>query len=137
MMQNAHCSFITFVFFLLSSISANLKNVVYCTAIRVGGQEEWDFAWQRYRKTNVGSEKDILLGALGCSREIWILSRYCSLLSLRFITAIQECFHIDNSKCNYSLCFRKCLAVHLKLTPWLIILLKKLLVSQQVKFQIL
>lgn len=57
-------------------ISANLKNVVYCTAIRVGGQEEWDFAWQRYRKTNVGSEKDILLGALGCSREIWILSRY-------------------------------------------------------------
>lgn len=57
-------------------ISANLKNVVYCTAIRVGGQDEWDFAWQRYRKTNVGSERDILLGALGCSRETWILSRY-------------------------------------------------------------
>ncbi|XP_021941452.1 aminopeptidase N [Zootermopsis nevadensis] len=57
-------------------ISANLKNVVYCTAISVGGQDEWDFAWQRYRKTNVGSEKDILLGALGCSRETWILSRY-------------------------------------------------------------
>ncbi|XP_063230213.1 aminopeptidase N-like [Bacillus rossius redtenbacheri] len=57
-------------------ISANLKSVVYCTALREGGQDEWDFAWQRYRHTNVGSEKDILLGALGCSRETWILSRY-------------------------------------------------------------
>jgi aminopeptidase N len=86
MMQNVHCRFVNFFY----SISANLKNVVYCTAIRVGGQEEWDFAWQRYRKTNVGSEKDILLGALGCSREIWILSRYCSLYLLRFITVIKN-----------------------------------------------
>ncbi|KAK7793608.1 hypothetical protein R5R35_013591 [Gryllus longicercus] len=57
-------------------ISPNLKNVVYCTALRVGGQEEWDFAWQRYLAANVGSERDLLLGALGCSRETWILSRY-------------------------------------------------------------
>lgn len=57
-------------------ISPNLKSVVYCTAIRIGGQVEWDFAWQRYLNTNVGSEKDLLLQALGCSREVWILSRY-------------------------------------------------------------
>ncbi|XP_012268487.2 aminopeptidase N isoform X2 [Athalia rosae] len=57
-------------------ISPNLKSVVYCTAIRVGGQIEWDFAWQQYQLTNVGSEKDLLLHALGCSRETWILSRY-------------------------------------------------------------
>ncbi|XP_043289825.1 aminopeptidase N [Venturia canescens] len=57
-------------------ISPNLKSVVYCTAIRVGGQAEWDFAWERYQKTNVGSEKDLLLSALGCTRETWILSRY-------------------------------------------------------------
>ncbi|XP_015519764.2 aminopeptidase N [Neodiprion lecontei] len=57
-------------------ISPNLKSVVYCTAIRVGGQAEWDFAWERYQKTNVGSEKDLLLHALGCTRETWILSRY-------------------------------------------------------------
>ncbi|XP_015184599.1 PREDICTED: aminopeptidase N isoform X1 [Polistes dominula] len=57
-------------------ISPNLKSVVYCTAIRAGGQVEWDFAWQRYLNTNVGSEKDLLLQALGCSREVWILSRY-------------------------------------------------------------
>ncbi|XP_057331888.1 aminopeptidase N [Microplitis mediator] len=57
-------------------ISPNLKSVVYCTAIRTGGQAEWDFAWERYQKTNVGSEKDLLMYALGCSREPWILSRY-------------------------------------------------------------
>ncbi|XP_015604737.1 aminopeptidase Ey [Cephus cinctus] len=57
-------------------VSPNLKSVVYCTAMRAGGEAEWDFAWQRYLKTNVGSEKDLLLNALGCTRETWILSRY-------------------------------------------------------------
>lgn len=57
-------------------ISPNLKSTVYCTALRVGGQAEWDFAWERYSKTNVGSEKSLLLQAMGCSRETWILSRY-------------------------------------------------------------
>ncbi|XP_023288739.1 aminopeptidase N [Orussus abietinus] len=57
-------------------ISPNLKSVVYCTAIRVGGQAEWEFAWQRYLETNVGSEKDLLLHALGCTKEVWILHRY-------------------------------------------------------------
>lgn len=58
------------------SISPNLRDVVYCTAIRVGGQEHWDFAYERYQRTNVGTEKAILMSALGCSREAWILSRY-------------------------------------------------------------
>lgn len=57
-------------------IPANLKPVVYCTALRKGGQAEWDFAWERYLNTNVGSEKDLLLNALGCTRETWILARF-------------------------------------------------------------
>ncbi|XP_058791213.1 aminopeptidase N [Phymastichus coffea] len=57
-------------------ISPNLKSVVYCTAIRVGGPAEWEFTWQRYLESNVGSEKDLLLSALGCTRETWLLSRY-------------------------------------------------------------
>ena len=62
--------------FIHCRISPNLKSVVYCTAIRVGGQSEWEFAWQRYLASNVGSEKDLLLAALGCTRETWLLSRY-------------------------------------------------------------
>lgn len=50
--------------------------MVYCTAIKYGDQKEWDFAWERYQKTNVASEKEILLSAMGCSRETWILSRF-------------------------------------------------------------
>lgn len=31
-----------------------------------------------YKMTTVASEKDLLLDALGCSRETWILARYGS-----------------------------------------------------------
>ncbi|XP_063887388.1 aminopeptidase N-like [Scylla paramamosain] len=59
-----------------SIISPNLKDVVYCTAIAAGKDKEWEFAWNQYLNSNVGSEKSRLLSALGCSRELWILSRY-------------------------------------------------------------
>lgn len=54
----------------------DLRPVVYCTAIREGGDHEWHFLWDRYTKSNVGSEKAIILTALGCTREIWLLQRY-------------------------------------------------------------
>lgn len=57
-------------------ISPNIKCVVYCYAIYAGGQNEWDFLWRRYLNANVGTEKDLIMYALGCSREVWILSRY-------------------------------------------------------------
>ncbi|KAF6203836.1 hypothetical protein GE061_002171 [Apolygus lucorum] len=57
-------------------VSPNLKSTIYCTALREGGQAEWDFAWERYLNANVGSEKQLILQALGCTRETWILSRY-------------------------------------------------------------
>ncbi|KAK9511955.1 hypothetical protein O3M35_000511 [Rhynocoris fuscipes] len=56
--------------------ATNLKGTIYCTALREGSQAEWDFAWKRFLNANVGSEKSLLLGALGCTRETWILSRY-------------------------------------------------------------
>ncbi|XP_071539736.1 aminopeptidase N-like isoform X8 [Panulirus ornatus] len=59
-----------------SIISPNLMTTVCCTAIAAGGEEEWNFAWNQYLTSNVGAEKNKLLVALGCSREIWILSRY-------------------------------------------------------------
>jgi aminopeptidase N len=49
---------------------------VYCTAISKGGQKEWDFGWERYKNSNVGSEKKTILDGLTCSKEIWILNRY-------------------------------------------------------------
>ncbi|XP_076258211.1 suppressor of ER stress-induced death [Rhynchophorus ferrugineus] len=57
-------------------INPDLRETVYCTAIADGGQEEWNFAWNRYLNTNVGADEEIILSALACSKEIWILSRY-------------------------------------------------------------
>ena len=54
----------------------DLRSVVYCTAIRFGGEREWQFLWKRYTKSNVGAERSMILSTLGCSREIWILQRY-------------------------------------------------------------
>jgi aminopeptidase N len=62
-------------FFFFFRISPNLKAIIYCTAISYGSEEEWDFAWKMYKMTTVASEKDLLLDALGCSRETWILAR--------------------------------------------------------------
>ena len=59
------------------SVNANLKRTVYCNAVSEGGEKEWDFGWERYKKSNVGSEKENILMALGCTSKIWLLNRYC------------------------------------------------------------
>ncbi len=53
----------------------NLKSTVYCNALEYGDEAEWDFLWQRYLKSNVGTEKDSMLGSLGCTKQIWLLNR--------------------------------------------------------------
>ncbi|XP_063912519.1 aminopeptidase N-like isoform X2 [Zophobas morio] len=57
-------------------ISKELRSVIYCTAIRHGGEKEWDFLWGQYKKSNVASEKNTIMNALGCTREMWLLRRY-------------------------------------------------------------
>ncbi|KAF6206373.1 hypothetical protein GE061_017606 [Apolygus lucorum] len=57
-------------------IPADLQPMVLCTAVRYGTETTWDEVYDRYLKSNVASEKSLLLRALGCSREVWILQRY-------------------------------------------------------------
>uniref|UniRef100_A0A6A7FVN9 Aminopeptidase N n=1 Tax=Hirondellea gigas TaxID=1518452 RepID=A0A6A7FVN9_9CRUS len=59
-----------------SIVSPNLKSTVFCTAIAEGGEKEWNFGWQQYLDSNVATEKISLLRALGCTKQIWILSKY-------------------------------------------------------------
>lgn len=61
---------------MIHSIPPNERAVVYCTAIKYGTDEAWEFAWNRYMNANVSSEKELLLDAMSCSREISILARY-------------------------------------------------------------
>ncbi|XP_034485827.1 aminopeptidase N [Drosophila innubila] len=57
-------------------INPNMRGIVYCSAIQYGTEFEWDFAFERYLKTNIPAEKELLLSALGCSKEPWLLYRY-------------------------------------------------------------
>ncbi|XP_029430470.1 aminopeptidase Ey-like [Rhinatrema bivittatum] len=57
-------------------IHPNLRSSIYCSAIATGGEEEWDFAWEMFRKATVAAEADKLRMALACNSEPWILNRY-------------------------------------------------------------
>ncbi|XP_019622953.1 PREDICTED: aminopeptidase Ey-like isoform X2 [Branchiostoma belcheri] len=59
------------------SVSPNLKGVVYCYGIANGNEDDWNFAWQKYLSTDtVASEKALLLSALACTADQYVLSRY-------------------------------------------------------------
>ncbi|XP_077977799.1 aminopeptidase N-like [Glandiceps talaboti] len=83
-----------------TAIAPNLKKAVVCGGIAAGGAEEWDFAWDKYNKSNVASEKSMLIEALTCSSELWILSRYLDMtldgdrippqIALQVYTALSE-----------------------------------------------
>ena len=56
-------------------MDVNLKYQTYCNAIDDGGEEEWDFAWERYQNSHVASEKATILSSLACTKEVWLLNR--------------------------------------------------------------
>ncbi|XP_018427319.1 PREDICTED: aminopeptidase N-like [Nanorana parkeri] len=59
----------------VNNIHPNLRYTIYCNAIARGGEEEWNFAWQEFKKTDNAQEADKLRASLGCSKEPWILNR--------------------------------------------------------------
>jgi len=58
------------------SISPNLKRVVYMGGVKYGGDDEWQFIWKRFERTQTPSEKSKLLSALSTSTDVLILNRY-------------------------------------------------------------
>lgn len=57
-------------------IPKDLRGVVYCTTLKHGGEEEWEFLWKHYQNSNVATEKNTILSALGCTKEVPLLTRY-------------------------------------------------------------
>jgi len=64
---------------LANPVDVNLKYQTYCNAIDEGGEEEWNFAWERYQNSYVASEKATILLALACTKEVWLLNRYLNM----------------------------------------------------------
>ncbi|XP_043064908.1 aminopeptidase N-like [Drosophila ficusphila] len=52
------------------------RDTIYCTAIRHGSDEDWEFLWTRYQRSNVATVKQTILNALSCTQEMWLLQRY-------------------------------------------------------------
>ncbi|NXO17352.1 AMPN Aminopeptidase, partial [Oriolus oriolus] len=57
-------------------VPPNLRSAIYCSMVATGGEEAWNFLWERFREAPVVSEADKLRTALSCSPQPWILSRY-------------------------------------------------------------
>ncbi|RVE45993.1 hypothetical protein evm_009335 [Chilo suppressalis] len=57
-------------------IPLDLRRTVYCVALRRGSVRHWRFALARMQRTNVAAARDMLLSALACTRELWILNQY-------------------------------------------------------------
>jgi len=61
--------------FFIHRIPRNARSAVYCTAIKEGATNDWEFLWKQYLETNFGSEKKIIINALGCSTNETILEK--------------------------------------------------------------
>lgn len=57
------------------TISPHIRDIVYHTAIKFGGIEEWEFMWQRYQDSVDPTEKSRILYALAGTKEPWLLDR--------------------------------------------------------------
>jgi aminopeptidase N len=57
-------------------IPRNARPAVYCTAIKRGTTDDWEFLWNKYLEANLASEKKIIINALGCSTNKTILQTY-------------------------------------------------------------
>ncbi|KAM6409447.1 aminopeptidase N [Rhynochetos jubatus] len=57
-------------------IPPNLRSSIYCSIVATGGEEAWDFIWDRFKEATVVSEADKLRTALSCSPHPWILNRF-------------------------------------------------------------
>ncbi|CAB4066589.1 ANPEP [Lepeophtheirus salmonis] len=60
----------------INKIGVDIRSKVYCYAIAEGSQDEWEFLWRQYLQSDVASDKVIMLSALSCTKEIWLLNRY-------------------------------------------------------------
>jgi len=59
-----------------TEISSELQETVYCSGISTGDKSHWDWAYSKYNTTNIPSERGVVLKALACSRDVFVLQEY-------------------------------------------------------------
>ncbi|XP_006820981.1 aminopeptidase N-like [Saccoglossus kowalevskii] len=87
-------------------IEPDIRDTVYCTAIRHGGDQEWKFAYDM--QTRAHEDRDLLQSSMACSRITWILLGYLeeSLHSEYFDTGTVIGYVRDKSATGFILAWR-------------------------------
>jgi len=56
-------------------IPPNVRDIVYCTGVSLMDEDVWEFIWMKFHSSTAISEKKVLLEALTCSDNIFLLNR--------------------------------------------------------------
>ncbi|XP_053505705.1 thyrotropin-releasing hormone-degrading ectoenzyme-like [Ictalurus furcatus] len=56
-------------------IPPSIRDVVYCTGVSLMDEDVWDFMWMKFQSSSAVSEKKVLLEALTCSDNTFLLHR--------------------------------------------------------------
>ena len=62
-------------FYTYFRIPPDYAEVIFSVGIQHGGEEEWDYLWQRAHETRVASESEIMMSALAATQKPWLLWR--------------------------------------------------------------
>uniref|UniRef100_A0A8C1PCZ0 Aminopeptidase n=2 Tax=Cyprinus carpio TaxID=7962 RepID=A0A8C1PCZ0_CYPCA len=60
-------------------IPPNVRDIVYCTGVSLMDEDVWEFIWMKFHSSTAISEKKVLLEALTCSDNIFLLNRLLNL----------------------------------------------------------
>ena len=57
-------------------VRPNFRRFCYPAGVRLGTNEDWNFAWKMYNKTKVASERSLWMNALAASPHLYVLQQY-------------------------------------------------------------
>ncbi len=60
----------------MTRIPASYRSFVYCTAIRNGGDKEWEFASLQYDKEQSAGQRNELQNGMSCTKQPWLVTRF-------------------------------------------------------------
>uniref|UniRef100_A0A3Q3DTN2 Aminopeptidase n=1 Tax=Hippocampus comes TaxID=109280 RepID=A0A3Q3DTN2_HIPCM len=77
-----------------NGIPPNIRDVVYCTGVSLMDEDVWEFIWMKFHSSNAVSEKKILLEALTCSDDAFLLNRLLNLSLTSELVAEQDAIDV-------------------------------------------
>ncbi|XP_061839538.1 thyrotropin-releasing hormone-degrading ectoenzyme-like [Nerophis lumbriciformis] len=75
-------------------IPPNIRDVVYCTGVSLMDEDVWEFIWMKFHSSKAVSEKKILLEALTCSDNTFLLNRLLNLSLTSELVAEQDAIDV-------------------------------------------